>query len=125
METNGIYVARKTEDGIQSVHIPQEVAEFAHLNQQIRAERIAREREEAWRRKERQKLAEARKAEEREKRRAQDLMVRRVCRCISVAAIAGIAYAAEWIAMPVMLLAFIVCAACAGAAIGRWAEEWR
>jgi len=35
MNQNGLYVARKTDSGVQSVHIDEEMLWFAHLNRRI------------------------------------------------------------------------------------------
>lgn len=120
----GLYVGRVTESGTKVVHIPEEITNFHHMNQQVR------ERKEAAARRQQQELDQMRRADAKAKgeaaREARNLrrLLQKELKTLLVAAAIYVSLCLDlvtiWFAVPVMIGCLIVLCCRAGAYFGRY-----
>lgn len=95
---NGIYIGSKTDDGVRSVYIPEEIREFARQNRRVQArlDDAANQAQETAS----QQAARARRAAKR--RRARNRTIAQIAGLIAAGAVVGVAAClglpSEWLA---------------------------
>ena len=120
----GLYVGRVTESGTKVVHIPEEITNFHHMNQQVR------ERKEAAARRQQQELDQMRRADAKAKgeaaREARNLrrLLQKELKTLLVAAAIYVSLCLDlvtiWFAVPVMIGCLTALCCRAGAYFGRY-----